>query len=113
MKLGMIFGNGVKTLDWILQNIFRLPPLLNGHRDEQFRIASPGLSFLRELALALGRCDECAQDQSATDLASLCEIAGIDVPRCHSVAEINVVAQGIGAILSPSFTESEELVVES
>jgi hypothetical protein len=86
--------------------------LLNGHRDEQLRIASPGLSLLRELALAVRRCDECGKDLSATELASLCEIAGIEVPRCPSGADLSMVSRRIGSILAPLFKESEELVVE-
>ncbi len=101
-----------QTLDWILQNIFKLPPLLDGHREEQLRIASPGLSLLRELAFAVDRCGESGKDLSATELALFCEIAGIEVPRCSSGADVSVVSRRIGSILAPLFRESEELVVE-
>jgi hypothetical protein len=106
------FREWSQTLDWIVRNIFELPALLDGHRDEQLRIASPGLTLLRELALAVERCDECGKDQSATELASLCEIAGIEVPGCPSGADVSVVSRRIGSILAPLFRESEELVVE-
>jgi hypothetical protein len=101
-----------QTLDWILQNIFKLPPLLDGHCEEQLRIASPGLSLLRELAFAVDRCGESGKDLSATELALFCEIAGIEVPRCSSGADVSVVSRRIGSILAPLFRESEELVVE-
>jgi hypothetical protein len=29
------FREWSQTLDWIIQNIFKLPPLLDGHREEQ------------------------------------------------------------------------------
>jgi hypothetical protein len=93
-------------------NIFGLPPLLDGHREEQFRIASAGLSLLRELAFAVHRSGESGNDLSVTELASLCEIAAIDVPRCAPGADVSVVSRRIGTILGPLFREAEELVVE-
>jgi hypothetical protein len=111
-ETGHDFREWSQTLDWIVQNIFELPPLLDGHRDEQLRIASPGLSFLRELAFVVHKCDLGGEDLSATQLASLCEIAGIEVPRCPSGADVSVVSRRIGSILGPLFRESEELVVE-
>jgi len=101
-----------QTLDWILQNIFRLPPLLDGHREEQLRIASPGLSLLRELAFVVHKCGESGADLSATELASRCELGGIEVPGCSSGADISTVARRIGSILAPLFRASEEIVVE-
>ncbi len=106
------FREWSQTLDWIIQNIFKLPPLLDGHSDEQRRIASSGLSFLREVALVVHRCDAFGEDLSATQLASFCELAGIDVPRCAPGAEVGIVSRRIGSILAPLFRESEELVVE-
>src|SRR4029077_5532827 len=48
---GHDFRGWSQSLDWRGQNIFKLPALLEGHRDEQFRLSSPGLSFLRDVAL--------------------------------------------------------------
>ena len=109
---GHDFREWSQTLDWIIQNIFKLPPLLDGHREEQLRIASPGLSLLRELAFAVHMCGESGKELSATELASLCEAAGIEVPRCPSGADISAVSRRIGSILGPLFRESEELMVE-
>lgn len=106
------FREWSQSLDWIIQNIFKLPPLLDGHREEQLRIASPGLSLLRELAFAVHRSGEIGNDLSATELASLSEIAAIDVPGCAPGADVSVVSRRIGTILGPLFREAEELVVE-
>jgi hypothetical protein len=58
------------------------------------------------------RCGESGKDLSATGLALFREIAGIEVPRCPSGADVSVVSRRIGSILAPLFRESEELVVE-
>ena len=86
--------------------------MLDGHREEQHRIASPGLSLLRELAFAVHRSGESGNDLSATELASRCEIAAIDVPGCAPGADVSVVTRRLGTILGPLFREAEELVVE-
>ena len=40
-------------LDWIVQNILRAGPLLDGHRETQVRMATPVLNWLRDVALAI------------------------------------------------------------
>jgi len=47
------FREWAQTLDWIIQKKFKLPPPLEGHRSEQLRISSVGLSFVRDVALLL------------------------------------------------------------
>jgi hypothetical protein len=106
------FREWSQTLDWIIQNIFKLPPLLDGHREEQLRIASSGLSLLRELAFVVHKCGESGADLSATELAFRCELGGIEIPGCSSGADISTVARRIGSILGQLFRESEELMVE-
>lgn len=40
-------------LDWVVQNILRAGPLLEGHRQTQVRMATPVLNWLRDVALAV------------------------------------------------------------
>lgn len=40
-------------LDWIVQDIFKEAPLMDGHKAAQARVANPDHTFLRQLALAL------------------------------------------------------------
>src|SRR5207253_3896807 len=47
------FREWSQTLDWIVQKLFGLPPLLDGHREEQERISSPHRNCLRDVAIAL------------------------------------------------------------
>ena len=55
------FREWSQSLDWIVQNLFALPPLLDGHREEQLRISDPHLTWLRDVAIAVnqaGKLDE-------------------------------------------------------
>lgn len=46
------FRGWCQALDWIVQNIFKLAPLLDGHQAEQTRTANPALQWLREVTMA-------------------------------------------------------------
>jgi hypothetical protein len=99
-------------LDWIVQNVFKLPPLLEGHRAEQLRISSAGLSFLRELALVVQKAGECTEHLSTTDLAIFCDADGIEVPGSAPGADTGVITRRIGSILGPLFREPGSIAVD-
>jgi hypothetical protein len=61
---GHDFREWSQSLDWIVQNVFKLPALLDGHRDEQLRISSPGLGFLRDVALVVETMGDCGENLS-------------------------------------------------
>jgi hypothetical protein len=106
------FREWSQTLDWIVRNIFELPALLEGHRGEQLRISSPGLSFLRDLALAVETIGDCGKDLNATEIAVLCDAAGIDIPGNAPGAEIEKASRRIGSIFAPLFRASDKVSVE-
>lgn len=45
------------AMNWITQQILNLPPLMEGHSDLRKRVATPALSFLREIALHVAEDD--------------------------------------------------------
>jgi hypothetical protein len=47
------FRDWAQVLDWIVQRIFNLPPLMDGHVAAQNRVSNPGLNWLREICLAV------------------------------------------------------------
>ena len=106
------FREWSQTLDWIIRSIFKLPPLLDDHHSEQLRISTPGLNFLREVGLAVKRSGQCDEQLSATEIASICNAASIDVPGCYPGAELDQQARRIGGLLGPVFSESELIEVE-
>lgn len=69
-----------QSMDWIIQEIFGLPPLMEGHREEQVRTANPAMQWLREIVLAAvadGRVDGGIDTYMLLEIASG---AGIDLP---------------------------------
>jgi hypothetical protein len=86
--------------------------MLAGHRNEQLRIASPGLSFLRDVALAVHESSHCGEELSATDIATVCDVVSIDIPGCRPGAEFDHRARRIGSLFGPLFKETGEVAVE-
>ncbi len=65
------FRRWTRTLDWIVQNIFRAGPLLDGHRATQVRMATPALSWLRDVALAVRDAGQIGLWLRASQLADI------------------------------------------
>jgi len=67
-------------MDWIVQHLFDAPPLLEGHQEQQARVANPALQWLRDIAVAVMDVGRDGEPLTALDLADICEDADIDLP---------------------------------
>jgi hypothetical protein len=74
------FSGWARPLDWIVQNIFGMAPLLDGNTEAQDRIQSPHMTFLRKLVIEIEKKDKLNVPYSASYFLELCEEANIDVP---------------------------------
>ena len=74
------FRTWCQSVDWIVQNIFGLVPLLDGHREEQHRTANPALQWLRDVGNAVIKDGMAGQPLSASEIVNVCDEAGIDLP---------------------------------
>lgn len=97
------------VLDWIVQSIFHLPPLLEGHRDQQERISSPGLNFLRDVCNAILESGRLHEGLNAGDIATELEIHGVDIPG-KSIGVPGATA--VGKLFRPVFQNSNVREIE-
>lgn len=74
------FKAWVRALDWIVQELFGLPPLLDGHREEQRRMASPELQTLRAIAIVIEAEGRTGEALSASEIAELIEGTDAELP---------------------------------
>lgn len=74
------FRGWVRVMDWIVQNLFGLSPLLDGHREEQARTSNPRLQWLRDVAHASAAANMLTRELTTTELCSIAEDSGIDFP---------------------------------
>ncbi len=106
------FRGWCQTLDWIVQNIFKLAPLLDGHREEQARTANPALQWLRDVTIAARGAKQLQVALTTAHLVSIAEDAGIDFPG-HSLGREEP-HQRAGKILGKLFrdTDGQPIVVD-
>jgi len=101
------------VMDRIVQNIFKLPPLLENHREQQERISSPGLSFLRGICNAIFDASLLEETLTAADIAAELEARHIDIPgKARTSGDHNAGATAVGRLLGPVFKNSEVREIE-
>jgi hypothetical protein len=105
------FRPWVQSLDWIVQNMFRLPPLMDGHEALQRRVANPNLVWLREVAIALAQQNMLKQDLQATDIVRTCFQSEIKIPHVEAEDERDA-ARFVGRIMSSVFRSETVVVVD-
>ena len=101
-------------MDWIVQNIFHLPPLLDGHAETQKLLTNKNYGWFREVVLALVKENKGQFPLTfrASDIVMVCESASINIPRVKEDATDPVRLQIIGNLLRSIFKPSESVVVE-
>jgi hypothetical protein len=99
------FVEWAQTLDWIVQNIFDLPALLEGHVEEILRISDPALSWLRAIAIAVERDNRLNEALSASEIGDVCQLHGIDFPGCRYLPSLDQVPLVTGKLLNRVFRE--------
>jgi len=108
------FREWCQTLDWIVQNIFRAAPLMDDHEEAKERAASPNLTFLRTIAIAVNEDHQLDQSLTATQLVNLCVEKEIEIPGLSQdkQAEIDAGRKQMGTILGRLFGTKSEIKVE-
>ena len=77
-----------RPLDWIVQNIFKLPPLMDGHRETQKRLVSTQMNFLRTVALLVLKNSLSNRWLKTLDILELLEEAGVSLPSLKQSNEL-------------------------
>jgi hypothetical protein len=99
------FVEWAQTLDWIVQKIFSLPPLLDGHVDEVLRISDPALSWLRQVAIAVEKENRLNVGLSASDVVDICQARGLDFPNKTMMASLDELSMYAGRLLARLFRD--------
>lgn len=108
------FREWAQVCDWIVQELFKLPPLMEGHKDAQLRVSNPDLVLLRELALKLQEAGQLNIPQKALDLQSICDQASIPIPGLSHGAggDADRGLKVIGMCLGRLFKMADSILVE-
>jgi hypothetical protein len=99
------FRRWCQSMDWIVQNIFGLPPLLDGHREEQMRTANPRLQWLRDIARAIINAGYDGEALTAADFGEASD--DHDLPLPGSKASSESIDMRVGRLLGRLFKDHE------
>jgi hypothetical protein len=105
------FREWCQTLDWIVQNLFKAAPLMEGHEGAQERVSNPGLTFVRKLCLALEAEDSLETPLIASQLYDIAENAGIEVPGLR-VPDEEKARKVIGSIMAKVFNKGDAVELD-
>jgi hypothetical protein len=106
LKTEHSFREWVGALDWIVQELFSLRPLLEGHADAVKRAGSPALGWLRSVALTVLKLRKEGRVFSAMDLAQVCVDEGIGMPGFSQMATDEDRRKSVGLLLKKCFDEA-------
>lgn len=113
------FRRWAQTLDWIVQNVFRAAPLLDGHDEARTRMTNPALSWLREVAIVVVKFEREGWLRAHELLDILRDGGdGIEIPGVLADADLDEdstrlkAMQGIGGKLSRCFRGKETVEID-
>jgi hypothetical protein len=110
------FRDWAQSLDWIVQNVFRLPPLIDGNMEIQKRAQNPSLAFVRSLAIAIEKAGRLEEHFRARELSNFCDGLGLVIPGVNYEAgkDENDDSHGrqIGKIMADVFVRDSEVTLD-
>ena len=97
------FRESIGSLNWIVQHVFNLSPLLDGHLEEVYRISNPHLTWLRAVAVACQKAHRLDQWLKPGEILGICDAQHIDIPGANRGAEGDIRNLAMGRHLNASF----------
>jgi hypothetical protein len=105
-------------LDWIVQNILQLAPLLEGHEDIHARVQNPALRWLKGVARKLVERGKAGAFLPTIEIVRSIAGAGIEIPgvagdfSMDDKGSVNAATQGVGRRLSSCFNFRDTIQID-
>ena len=106
------FQSWAQILDWIVQNLFGLSPLLEGLSAARNRVASPQLSFLRQVVLRWVAMPRHTDTLTASMIVTICDDEDIEIPGLRATNNEKAAPQQVGRLLGAVFREDRPVEIE-
>lgn len=105
------FRGWVRALDWIVQNIMGLAPLMEDHQEQQLRTANPKLQWLRDVVRAmLNDGHDPMTAVTASDFAEASEENDLAIPGRRATSQ-EAAEVSVGRILGRIFKDAATDIV--
>lgn len=102
------FREWVGALDWIVQKLFNMSPLLDGHEKAVEQVSTPGLSWLRQLALIVEREGRLGMDLRAGELGTMSVNANLPLPGAQPDADDDARQKQVGILMRQCFDARDQ-----
>jgi BT4734-like, N-terminal domain len=103
------FRRWAQIMDWIVQELFALPPLMDGHEAAQERAGDPALNWLRQVCLAVESDARLDETVTASDIMETCQEHSIEIPGIGGDEAEPKARMRVGQILSKVFKERDAI----
>ena len=108
------FREWARPLDWIVQNLFKCPPLLEDHEKAQHRACRPAEGWIRKLGDAFGRgCVGLGIPQNYISLLQICEQENIEIPGLETFGDRTKACRVMGSLMARAFGQNAMYSTES
>lgn len=102
------FRQWAGALDWIVKNILKEAPLMDGHAEAQARVSNPALTWLRLVVLAIVGEQRMGEELSASAIAELCAEHELDLPGKQTDDDTARHKQ-VGTLMKRAFGDSADV----
>ena len=107
------FRRWAQVLSWIIENLFGLPPLMEGHEAAQERVSNSALNWLRQVCLASETDARLDEELTASGILEICQGHSLDIPGlANDAPDEKVALLRIGGIMKKTFKENESVEVD-
>jgi hypothetical protein len=106
------FRQWAQAMDWICQEIFALPSIMDGHEVAQERAANPALNWLRQVCIAAETDARLEESLTASDIVEICQGHSLDIPGLASDAMEAKAKMRVGSIMGKIFGERDSVDYE-
>lgn len=101
------FLEWIGALNWIMQHVFNLSPLLDGHLEEQERISNPHLTWIRAVAVACQKAHHLGEWLKPAEIVDICDTQHVDIRGANPAADDDRRNLTMGRNLSRLFGEQD------
>ena len=107
------FRQWTQTMDWIIKELFNLPPLMDGHEDAQERVANPALNWFRQVCFAVEADARLEESLTASDILEICHGHSLDILGvANDAPDEKAVLLRIGCLMKKAFMEKDSIEVD-
>ena len=106
------FTDWAQPLDSIVQDIFGLAPLIDGHIEEVLRVSDPALSWLRQVGMVAEKEDRLDEALLAHEIIDIGQTYGIDFPGIRGFISSDNLLMHVGKVLGRIFRDSSEIAID-